>query len=108
MEKLPRRKVIRLKEYDYSRQGIYFITICTKNKESSLSEIVGADSIRPPEIKLKPIGIIARKYILKIPLVYENAEIDEYVIMPNHLHLLLRLKDYNGRMVSAPTIVGQF
>ena len=101
------RKNLRLKEYDYSKEGLYFITICTKNRERILSQIdnVGADdSVRPENIKIKNLKIgneIERiwKYIEKI---YDNVIIDKYIIMPNHIHGIIKIKD--GRTESsAPT-----
>jgi REP element-mobilizing transposase RayT len=63
---------------------------------------VGADTIRP-KIQLKPYGIIVDNAINQIEKHYECVFVDNYVIMPNHIHLLLRIDNY-GRMVSAPTV----
>lgn len=86
---LPKRKPTRLKEYDYSSHGAYFITICTHNHRKILSEIVG-DVHERPAIKLTQYGIIADEIIKKIPHRF-NVKIDKYVIMPNHIHLLISL-----------------
>lgn len=103
---LPVRKPNRLKDYDYSNEGAYFITICTKDKKPILSRItVGADTIRPNKIILSKYGKIIDKSINEIPLHYEGVFVDNYVIMPNHIHLIIRIVS-NGRMVSVPTIVG--
>lgn len=107
MEISPKRKPNRLADYDYSSNGAYFITICTKNKEHLLSQIiVGADTIRPNRIKLSKYGTIAENAINQINMHYENVFVDNYVIMPNHIHILLRIENTGGRMVSAPTVVG--
>jgi REP element-mobilizing transposase RayT len=74
------RKSIRLKEYDYSQPGEYFVTICTKNKECLLGEIVDE------EVLLSPIGKIAKQCWEEIPEHFDNIELDIFVIMPNHLH----------------------
>ena len=104
MSDLPKRKNIRLKYYDYSQNGAYFITICTENKSHLFGEIVpssvGATCGRP---LLSNIGIIVRSEIEKIPSVYSNVDIDNYVIMPNHIHMIMSLCS-NGRPQVAPTI----
>ena len=100
---IPQRKNIRLKNYDYSQKGAYFITVCTKDKQQILWEsTVGATSGRPP---LSHIGLIIENEINKIPTIYEHVEIDKYVIMPNHIHLIILLKgNEGGRPEVAPTI----
>ena len=90
------RKPNRLKNYDYSSQGAYFITICTLDRKCILSRIVGGDALIAPQTNLTHSGEIARKYIESM------AGIDKYVIMPNHIHLLIAI---DGPMkASAPTI----
>ena len=79
-----RRHSIRLKNYNYSNSGIYFITICTKNRECILSNVINKS------IELKNLGIIANNCLLKIQKIYSNIDIINYVIMPNHIHLLLQ------------------
>ena len=102
---LPKRKQIRIENFDYSTPGAYFITICTKNKENILWNNVGADIIRPQGISLSHIGKIVKQGILQIENHYRNISVDKYCVMPNHIHLILHIKsDENGRMVSAPTI----
>ena len=89
---LPKRKHNRLGNFDYSSGGAYFITICTRDRKKILSEIVGDDAHIVP----KPYGAIAEKYI-------QNAkEIEKYVIMPDHIHMIIRID--NGTMwASSPT-----
>ena len=88
----PTRKPNRLKEYDYSQNGVYFITICTKDRAKILCRIVGDDAHIVPS----HYGNVVKKYIESIP------GIDKYVIMPNHIHLLIRIE--SGPMwASAPT-----
>ncbi len=103
---LPKRKNIRLKDYDYSKPGAYFVTICVKERKTILSEIiVGANSVRPNEIRLTKYGEIVKSAISNIPKYYPNVTVDNYVIMPDHIHLLLQLhSDESGRTVFAPTI----
>ena len=77
----PQRKNPRLKNYDYSTNGVYFITICTENKTKILFHIATADGII--KTKLSPIGQIVERFIQTIP------GIDVYVIMPNHIHIII-------------------
>ncbi len=103
---LPKRKANRLKNYDYSSNEMYFITICTKNKEHILGKSVGAPIARPPEIHLSPYGEITKYAIEQISVHYSAVSVEKYVIMPNHIHLLLLIDTYNknGRPMVAPTI----
>ncbi len=79
------RKHIRLKEYDYSRKGIYFITICTQNMESYFGKIVNEKMI------LSDIGSIANLYLQKIPEHFNHVKLHKYVIMPNHIHCIIEI-----------------
>lgn len=99
----PKRKNIRLKEYDYDSAGAYFITICTANRRCYLWEAVGTGIARPP--RLSQYGKVVEKAIQNIPICYAGVSVDKYVIMPNHLHLLLRIDaEENGRAMPVPTI----
>ena len=101
----PKRKPNRLKNYDYSQPNAYFITICTKNKETLFWEHVGASIARPEKVCLSPYGRIVEEAISNIQTVYPAISVDNYVIMPNHIHLLLQIRtDENGRAMLAPTI----
>lgn len=119
---LPKRKRLRLKNYDYSTPGAYFITICTHNKQCTLSHITGTiqessespvhtvgtihespetpahivgaihESPKSPETKLTEYGKIVDNIINHIPE-HCKATIDKYVIMPNHIHLIVIIND---------------
>ena len=94
MNNLPKRKPNRLKNFDYSSCGAYFITICVQNKECLLSRIVGGGAYDAPKNILTEFGEIAEKNIVsgnKIP----HICVENYVIMPNHIHMILRIKN-NG------------
>lgn len=106
MKELPKRKNIRIKNYDYSTPGAYFITICTAKREKIFwNNVVGADIIRPQNAPLSAIGKIAKQGILQISEHYENVVVDKYCIMPDHIHLVLRIEEnIYGRMISAPTV----
>ena len=105
MEQLPKRKTIRIPDYDYSTPGAYFITICTFGREKLFWNDVGADIIRPQNLTLSATGKIAEQSILQIKDHYPNVQVDKYCIMPDHIHLILRIRsNCNGRMISAPTV----
>ena len=86
---LPKRKPTRLKEYDYSSNGAYFITICSYKRKCIFSDIVGAIH-ESPENKLTQYGEIVENVISEIPERFD-VEIDKYIIMPNHIHILLTI-----------------
>ena len=105
MTNLPKRKPIRIDNYDYSTPGAYFITICTSNREKIFWNDVGADIIRPENVPLSTAGKIVEQGILQVAEHYKNVAIDKYCIMPDHIHLILRIEsDINGWMISAPTV----
>ena len=105
MNELPKRKPIRITDYDYSMPGAYFITVCTANREKILWNGVGADIIRPENVLLSPIGKIVEQGILQMSSHYENVVVDKYCIMSDHIHLILRIEsDIGGRIISAPTV----
>ena len=91
----PVRKQNRLKDYDYAQNGVYFVTICTKDKQKILCDIVGGGALDAPQIKLSTIGKIVDKYIQSTNNIPEIA-VHKYVIMPNHIHLLLSVCMENG------------
>lgn len=102
--KLPTRKANRLLGHDYSSCGAYFITICVKDKKFRLSHIVGAP-IGRPLVELTEYGKIVDEAVNNIEKKYNTIKLDKYVIMPEHIHLLLSiLPDENGRPMGAPTI----
>ena len=105
MKNLPARKPNRLQCFDYSTPNAYFITICTKDRVPLLGRIVGASSARPPYCDLSPYGQAVEQAILLLSEHYPAAVPEKYVIMPNHVHLLLRIcADENGRALLAPTV----
>ena len=90
---LPKRKPTRLKGYDYSEKGAYFITICTHNKKHLFGDIVGAIH-ELPENKLSQYGEYVEEIIKILPQRF-NVSIPKYVIMPNHIHLIIEVNDDN-------------
>ena len=91
MKELPIRKSIRLKEYDYSCAGAYFVTICIKDGHEMLGEVAVGDAVRGgSHVQLSEIG-----RVLDSAIVYyhknSNIQIPNYVIMPNHVHMIVML-----------------
>ena len=113
VKEFPERKNIRLKNYDYSSAGYYFVTICVKDWHMMLGDVVGAASCRP---QLTDIGSIVETEISTLSRTYANVEINKYVIMPNHVHMIVCIFNDvdvcgSGRQNSAPTlsqIIGQW
>ena len=94
---LPERKDLRIKQYDYSAAGAYFVTICIKDRKRILSDIVkpsvgvGAiDDPLTPQIRLTHIGKITEKNLLSSENI-PGVKIDRYVIMPDHIHAIIFL-----------------
>ena len=80
------RRSIRLRDFDYSSPGEYFVTICTHQRECLFGDVVGGEMV------LNEIGEIAAKYWYQIPGRYENVVIDAFVVMPNHVHGIIGIE----------------
>lgn len=92
---------MRLERWDYSGRGAYFITICTKDRITFFRR--GAQCAPESDFpELTECGEIANQVMLEIPTHYLNVTLDEYIIMPNHIHMILILGD-SGRTLCAPT-----
>jgi hypothetical protein len=76
----PRRKNIRLKNYDYTSAGYYFVTICTEKRKCLFGNIVGG------KMELSPLGETIRSIWVDMPEHYPGVAIDSFIVMPNHLH----------------------
>jgi len=98
MNDIPKRKTNRLKEYDYSQNGAYFITVCTKNHSELFGHIVGDAALGVPTVYLSECGKIVRGQIENIPKANPIVRIPYQVIMPNHIHMILviEMKNENG------------
>jgi REP element-mobilizing transposase RayT len=75
----------RLQHWDYASSAWYFITICTKKKEAFFGEII------KDEMQLSPLGTIVEEEWKRTRDIRSNVTLDEYVIMPNHLHAILQI-----------------
>jgi putative transposase len=90
---LLQRHSIRLKYYDYSSAGAYFISICTKNRVCLFGEI------RQDKIELNEYGEIARDEWIKSAKIRSEIELDEYVVMPNHFHAIAWINHEGDRLI---------
>jgi len=103
-KKLPKRKHPRLDNYDYSSAGAYFITICTKDRRCVLSRIVGRGLAPAEEIEYTLFGEIAKQQLLLLEYRYPHLTIEQYVIMPNHIHIIMILDNKTAGASPRPTI----
>ncbi len=105
MNELPKRKPIRIEDYDYSAPGAYFITVCTANRENIFWSDRRGELCSPANVPLSDIGVIVNKEIHKLNTVYAAVRVDKYCIMPDHIHFILSINtDEFGRTQFAPTI----
>ena len=97
-EEFPNRRSIRLKGYDYSQNNAYFVTICTKD--------------RLPTIDSEKIREIIRKTWENLPSHYPTVSLDEFTIMPNHMHFIIIVNNDDdirrGEVTSPPSVVARF
>jgi REP element-mobilizing transposase RayT len=103
MEDVPYRKQMRLPGYDYSQKDCYYITICTQNRRNILCEVVGGDALIAPSVHLSEYGKIVDKYVKNIDIKYKNVQLSKYVVMPNHIHMIILLT--NGAMRASPPTI---
>ena len=112
MNNHPNRKKLRLEAYDYASSGYYFITICNKRKQHLFGKIVG-NGLDRSELHLSDLGKLAEQQLLAIPNHFCGVSIDQYVIMPNHIHVIFILNPTACTERSRPfptvsTIVGLY
>src|SRR5664279_4794179 len=79
------RRSIRLKGYDYSQPGFYFVTICCQNRDCLFGKIENGKMI------LNDAGMMVEREWLKIPDRFQNSRLHEYILMPNHFHAILEI-----------------
>jgi len=107
---LPKRKQIRLPEFDYSLCSVYFLTVCTKDRKPVFWNV--DMTCGRPQYSLSYAGSIVKAELRRISEVYSCISVDRACIMPDHVHLLLRINaDADGRPQVAPTvsrIINQF
>ena len=102
------RQSIRLKNYNYAANGYYFVTICTHEKYCFFGDVVKG------KMQLSAVGKIARQYWLEIPQHSKHTYLDEFIIMPNHVHGIIIIDNPDSRVVpwydptwNNPTVDGE-
>lgn len=89
-----KRRSVRLKNYDYSQEGLYFITICCQNKEHLFGKIENGQMI------LNPIGKIVKQCWEETPNIRPNVALHQFVVMPNHFHAIVEITHRRGELHS--------
>ena len=89
---MPERKPLRLAGFDYSSGGAYFITLCVKERACLLGSVAAGDGVLDvPRVRLSPYGEIAERQFLAMAHFYAQVTGEEYIVMPNHVHFILRI-----------------
>ncbi|MFI3226690.1 MAG: transposase [Clostridia bacterium] len=103
---LPSRKNIRLENYDYGQNGAYFVTICTYKGIHNLSVIERTNNVGQGlcSCRLTTVGRIVQTEIENLNTRFPNINIDNYVIMPNHIHLILSIVEERQEQSPCPTM----
>jgi REP element-mobilizing transposase RayT len=108
MGNLPVRKPNRLEKYDYGQPGAYFLTICTDGHRQLFGAIAlgsGRLQAAPTSLmQLSSLGKIVEAEIMRLSSVYAGVYVDRYVIMPNHVHMIVVIRNDSGRSQTAPTV----
>lgn len=105
MNVYPVRKVHRLKHFDYSTPAVYFITICTAGRKKLFWDSFPHSATSPQNVPLSTLGRIVCNTIESIPAHYSFVTVDHFVVMPNHVHLLIQLHPNEDLLTSnAPSI----
>ena len=101
----PKRKQNRIPEYDYSAPGAYFVTICTQERRCILSDVhtVGDGVLDVPQVYLSKYGKTVEQTLREIERQYDYLSIEKYVIMPNHVHLLIHVENDGTSRTPSPT-----
>ncbi|MCE5284315.1 MAG: transposase [Pelosinus sp.] len=105
----PCRKTIRLKEFDYSQTGFYFITICTNNRFHLFGEVCNKTSVIP-QVVLNSAGKMIQNVLIGLPTYYNGINIEEFQIMPNHIHYIVSVTNCNmsKKKMGLPDIIHGF
>ena len=92
------RRSIRLSDYDYTRAGVYYITVCTFNREGMFGQMVDG------AVRLNKNGEIARDEWLRTSIIRPNVTLDAFVVMPNHIHMIFHIKNTVGAHCMRPVL----
>ena len=103
----PVRKNPRLPGFDYTARRFYFITVCTRNREPCLCQISG--TVEQPTVRLLPAGKIVQEELQRLPQRVPGLAVEQWCIMPDHLHMILSVGCYGGEKTPPVTrIIGNF
>jgi putative transposase len=91
---LHRRRSIRLKGYDYSQEGAYFITVCTKDKEWLFGDVING------QVQMNDMGNVTLQCWKEIPKHFPSAVLDEFIVMPNHIHGIVIFNAVGAKNIS--------
>lgn len=105
--KLPTRKSNRLPNYNYSENGSYFITVCTAEKSCILWDSNHHEVSSYDDVNLSPAGKLVDAALRAIPEHYSGVQLEKYVVMPNHIHLLLQINTVGAITNRPPSSVSQ-
>ena len=100
------RRSTRLKDFDYSRAGVYFVTVCARNRRCLFGNVVHN------EMALNKIGVMVHESWNELPDRFPDIELDEFIVMPNHIHGIVHIvgaqfiapRYSQGAMNRAPTL----
>ncbi|NEX14063.1 MAG: transposase [Prosthecochloris sp.] len=87
---LPKRKHLRLPEYDYAQEGVYFVTVCTQDKKCLFGDVVDTAMV------LNDAGEMVKRCWQEIPVHFPHVALDCFVVMPNHVHGIVFIGDASG------------
>ena len=100
-----RRRANRMSNYDYSEDGLYFVTVCTYERRALLGEVINTDYQTGAYVRLTEEGVLVNAAICRLPEVFDGIKIHHFVVMPNHIHLLIELK---GASISLSSILNYY
>jgi REP element-mobilizing transposase RayT len=89
----PQRKSPRLKDYDYTGDGAYFVTICTYRRKLFFGDVIGG------HMEHNSLGNLARMRLLELSARWDGVLVDSHVVMPNHLHAIIMLTSSEKNML---------
>ena len=102
---LPKRKHVRLKEYDYSLPGYYYVTIHLEDDSVRLSTVGRGLAPADATVTLTPAGRLAEELLLELEDRHAFVKIDKYVIMPNHMHVIFCFQEGTAGASPRPTLM---
>lgn len=101
----PKRKHPRLKEYDYSQSGYYYVTIHMEKGQPALSAVGRGLTPTGAEVTLTAVGEIAREQLLLLEKRYPHVRIIKHVLMPTHIHAIIQLRAETAGASPRPTLM---